>query len=660
MIKNLLLILSCFSISAFASETDVLANIYSQLQQADGPGHPLENITYGLTYKNAFSSDGSFLTLYPGNIWGQQVKSIPTYNFHTGQGFNSDFGLPYCDKDQDCKVSGAICQHLSAFNNAIPASQKMCTGIADRNLDSIYNLITSAKKFVDITTLEKLPDQRFKSTFRDALTTLAKSGRPITVRILYGIYVIPVKKNSAQSEKTVQQEEIQTTKQWLEDVTRDVKNIPNSHLSIDLAGMRSCSGFYTENECSKGAPGEYMSFSWNHSKIIDVDGTSVMTGGVNMFSTDYLNDDPVFDLMATVHGPVAQKTLGFTNMLWKYVNENMRKYPLDIIEYSYKGGEITQSNPAPYLDASLPLGSGDVEILSVGRTGAGILPNGKEENSSDLALYLMLSQAKKSIFLAQQSLNGSFNTWPFNTVKDASGNLVPHTSFISALSRLLIRGGNVNIVISPYSKIPVALGDGSLSFPAQIWEKIKDETKALAPSTQTNVAKLLCGHLHISTIRFNQDNNTWQDGKKIFVHYKFMMTDSHLFYYGAQNFYPSGLQNFGYIVDSPSTAAMVKNNFWDKLWGYSDRTEYNAPDCNQANVVINFKSSVPTTDLLFTIGTESKWLTPGQQWKPKLLNDQNYALAGSTNVLDFHTRADKHTIIDIDRIGNTLFYKSGK
>ncbi len=570
-----ILLLICFSLSAtaFATETDVLATIYNQLQRADSQGHPLENITYGLTYKNSFDPEGGFLTLYPGNVWGLQAKNVATYQFQTGPGFSSDFGLPYCRKNLDCKSSGATCQHLSVFDNAISETQKLCTGIADNNLDKIYNLITSAKKFVDITTMSHLPNQKFKSAIRDSLTTLAKSGKPIMVRILYGLHPMSTSKGDAQSLSTTVQSKAKTTKSWLESVTKGVTNIPGSRLSIHLAGMRTCIGFYPMNHCAKGAPDIYMSLSLNHSKIIDVDGASVMTGGVNMYSETYLKNNPIFDLMVTISGSAAQKTLGFTNMLWKYVNDNMAKYPINIIKYSYTHGAIYRNTTAPYFTTDAPTNSGNAEILSVGRTGAGILPNGKEQNSSDLALYLLLSQARHSIFLAQQSLNASFNIWPFNTVKNASGRLIPHTNFISALARLLIRGGSVYIVTSPYSYIPLELGYRSLASPKKIWNKIKAETTALLPSTQKNATKLLCGHLHIATIRFNLNDNTWQNGKKIFDHYKFMMTDSRLFYYGSQNFYPTGLQNFGYIVDSPEMATYMKKRFWDRLWEYSKRTE---------------------------------------------------------------------------------------
>ena len=564
-----------------APNDDVLKNIYTQLQNADGTDHPLQDITYSLTYGNAIPPGGQDLFLYPGKrVWGISAHSVPAYGFDTSDNHNKDFGLPYCNSESDC-LPNSVCYHSTAFTNAqgVSANTKMCTGAADENLAGIYNLITRANKFVDITTLEPFPNLRFKATIRDALTTLAKTGKPITVRILDGLYLLPVyKKNiSANQEYKKLNEE---TESYLEDLVRDVKNIQNEQLTIYIAGMRSCSGIPLTT-CVKEAPSHYMEPSWNHSKIVNVDGKIVMTGGVNWFATNYLETDPVFDLMNEVWGPAAQKTLGFTNMLWTYVRNNMSQYPQDIIEYGYKNKQISKDLTPPNLTADVPPEMGVVEVLGVGRTGGGILSNGQRKNASDLAIYLLLSQAQHTIYLAQQSLEASFNTWPFNVEKDQSGHPIAHTNFISALARLLEKGGDVYIVTSPYSEIPVELGYSSLASKSDMWNKIKSELASL-PSikkrklSQQALENMLVNHLHIANIRFNNTDSHWPDGKEIYDHYKFIMTDEHLFYFGSQNFYPSGLQNYGYIINDNNSGAAeyMLNQFWEPLWNYSKENEY--------------------------------------------------------------------------------------
>ncbi|APS82830.1 hypothetical protein AVM71_05870 [Piscirickettsia salmonis] len=114
---------------------------------------------------------------------------------------------------------------------------------------------------------------------------------------------------------------------FLDDLIRDIKNIPEANLNIYVAGMRSCS-----DTCD---PDTQMSASWNHSKIINIDGKNLISGGVNMYSTDYLMKNPVFDLMMEMQGPAANKALGFTNLLWDFVKNNTSIiYTVNVVEYS--------------------------------------------------------------------------------------------------------------------------------------------------------------------------------------------------------------------------------------------------------------------------------------------------------------------------------------
>ena len=59
--------------------------------------------------------------------------------------------------------------------------------------------------------------------------------------------------------------------------------------------------------------------SWNHSKIIAVDGQYLHTGGHNMWDAHYLNHSPCRDLSASYSGPVAVEGHCFANGLWRFV-----------------------------------------------------------------------------------------------------------------------------------------------------------------------------------------------------------------------------------------------------------------------------------------------------------------------------------------------------
>ena len=103
--------------------------------------------------------------------------------------------------------------------------------------------------------------------------TLAERGRPVTVRILIGHYPT---------------EEVDTGA-FLKALTAGLEAQPKARLSISVAAMRSCVVF---EDCD--------SYSWNHAKTVSVDGVDALVGGHNMWTLDYLLDDPVSDLVHIV------------------------------------------------------------------------------------------------------------------------------------------------------------------------------------------------------------------------------------------------------------------------------------------------------------------------------------------------------------------------
>src|SRR6185295_10001881 len=102
----------------------------------------------------------------------------------------------------------------------------------------------------------------FRAGLRNAITTLARSDRRVSVRLLVGQY--PLEGGT-------------DAKALIEDIIRDARNVPNSRLSVYVGAMRSCTG---------GA--DCASFTWNHSKIVAVDGRTAWVGGHNLWTADYL------------------------------------------------------------------------------------------------------------------------------------------------------------------------------------------------------------------------------------------------------------------------------------------------------------------------------------------------------------------------------------
>ena len=145
----------------------------------------------------------------------------------------------------------------------------------------MYDMITRAHAFVDVTSLDS-PDTvgwydiddswltgwgtqlghgyQFTAAFRDALTFLANAGRSVTVKLLFGS--VPLSNEN--------------TRHILETLTRDMPT--SGH------GVTVHVGTY-----------RVWADSWNHGKIIAVDGQYLLQGGSNYYAFDYLMEDPVMD-----------------------------------------------------------------------------------------------------------------------------------------------------------------------------------------------------------------------------------------------------------------------------------------------------------------------------------------------------------------------------
>jgi len=159
------------------------------------------------------------------------------------------------------------------------------------------------------------------------------------------------------------------------------------------AAMRSCTSF---DDCD--------SFSWNHAKIISVDGREALVGGHNLYSRDYLVDDPVHDLSMRISGPAAAQCL------------RLRRYTLAICFCSNlaAGKAILAVGSARQLlsdtvrresDRRRP--KGGVSVMAVGRLAAGIHA-GLRQPQATLHAILMLGAAKHDIKIAQQDLGFNF------------------------------------------------------------------------------------------------------------------------------------------------------------------------------------------------------------------------------------------------------------
>jgi phosphatidylserine/phosphatidylglycerophosphate/cardiolipin synthase-like enzyme len=418
-------------------------------------------------------------------------------------------------------------------------------GHSDFLVGIVRDLVASAQRRVDMTLLTPPPDKRFLDGLREALMTLAERGRPITVRILIGQYPTAEVDTGA----------------FLKALTSGLESQPKARLTISVAAMRSCVAF---EDCD--------SYSWNHAKIVTVDGADALVGGHNMWTLDYLLDDPVHDLSMRVHGPAAASAARYADRLWAYVCANLERKPS--ISLSNFVSNVSEPGigcmPPP---AALPVdrASGGLPILAVARMGAGVTPD--FANQSELARDLMLGAAQGDIRIAQQDLGFSMGR---------SDTLFPDSTIDRLVDFLRRREGDIYIVLSNEGAVGKSGSTYSNDVSLQtLAHHLRDEVERRFERRDPHwryqirsgpdpVNALLCERLHLAPFRFGPDPR-WPDGHPIATHAKFWMVDGRIFYVGSDNMYPVNLQEFGYIVDDPEAAQQVIDSYWTPLWQWSSR-----------------------------------------------------------------------------------------
>jgi len=507
-----------------ASGTPLIKQALEEVEKTD-PFRYFRGRTYRLTAGNRLPQD--WLLQTP-NIWGKRGADVPFFPLEC-EGCDPDFRLPVCSANTQC--GPGKCLPLAAtVKKRGEAAAKMCVGHSDAVLDRFYRLIVSAQSAVDIALLQPPPDTRFAATLRNAITFLANERRAVTIRVIIGDHPPEGTDPAA----------------FARELVRDA-DIPGSRLDIFVGAIRSCSG-----EPSCGA------LSWNHAKIVAVDGRRAIVGGHNMWSPDYLTAAPVHDVSMEVDGPAATDAHRFLDELWDFLceqtpNEHVNEWHGALGGATESGTECPSRISLPAHPASR---NGGVPILAVGRLAAGIAPVFADQ--SLIARDLMLGAATKSVRMLVQDV-------PFAV---AGVNLSWPEHALNALAGLLAKGGDVYIVLSNLgAEGPV--GDYSMKVPIEtVAMKMRDKLHARTSLDDAALTDLLCRHLHLAPLRFGPDG-TWPDDKPIGMHSKFWMVDTRAFYVGSENLYPSELQEFGYIVEDGKAAAQALHELWEPAWRWS-------------------------------------------------------------------------------------------
>ena len=337
--------------------------------------------------------------------------------------------------------------------------------------------------------------------------------------------------------------------------------------------------------------------SQNHSKLIVVDGSSVICGGINWMSNFYIQDGewwvkgglggraPVTDLDIALRGPAALSAGKFLDRLWAWASVHKGK-GADIASSLPEGGLFAKL----YGDVQSPA-VGDLDVISVGSLGYGIQVRDDEsefalpaipqieqgaysyfmgyKTSNDTntdrdwmtvnpdanVIRVLIENARKNVVLSQQDING-FSALPLNQP-------LFDVRLVDALVQRAAAGIPVRIVLSTpgrpdYSNI----------------EKITEAMKSLLDraivhtKNESEARKLLGKYVQLATLRVS-DAAAWPDGTKYRLHTKLVCVDDRAFYVGSKNAYPDTTQDHGFVIENEAAAQQLIQAFLDPQWKYS-------------------------------------------------------------------------------------------
>jgi len=396
-------------------------------------------------------------------------------------------------------------------------------GSGDFIVSRIQDLIARAEDFVDITTLYPLPDGQFKTGIQSGLRELAGSGRHVRVRILGGCF------SPLQEKQSV----------YLEDLVKPLKSL-GGNLEIFVAAQQT------------------NLHSWNHAKMVAVDGRRAILGGENQWDGDYLQRAPVHDLNVELSGSAVHYMHRFADEIWKSVC----KYRSTGWKPAYwkSGANKVTSKCLATSGKNVP-GPGPVSVLGAGRFGP---LHEKHANPADYAMLLSLRSARTAVRIAQQDLGLELLYW-------GPG--------MKAIAQALVRRCDVYIVLSnDYGKSGTG-NSYSTTTVAHTADHIKGyvENEPDAPKGK-KLTELLCEKLHLTTLRFGPSDK-WSDPPYEFAnHSKFFLVDDNVFYVGSENLYPSDLIEYGVFISDPGAVQQMREEYWDQLWSYSKRVAISGSD----------------------------------------------------------------------------------
>ncbi|HWD26027.1 MAG TPA: hypothetical protein VG387_02585 [Rhizomicrobium sp.] len=426
---------------------------------------------------------------------------------------------------------------------------------SDRLPDAMCKIIADGKTFVDIVTMDE-PKGKFRAAYEDGIAAIAKAGHKATIRILLGRQFSPF------------------------------------HLEIEMMLWQLAAKLpVVDGLVVYMAQFRSRNNSWNHAKLIAVDGNAILTGGHNMWDQDYLEAAPTFDISMRFDGEIALGGHFFADGIWKYVAnvpEGNRHITYCRSLRVENGKWVVKTEHAPQSFGLPRGGDGDTPALWVTAPGLGVWNT--HTGTGMIALVRALQSAEKLCYLSLQDLasdyvGGSsfvieqFVDFPYQTINCQGYIFI--LPLVDAMAAFLRKNRDTQLcIVLSHPKgdgRPYTSGCPFGVILDVIGQRMRAQDSNLTPE---NIAERMRGQLFLQDIRFDKNRLKWPDGRVKRNHAKFWMMDDRLFYVGSDNVYPyvkpgpltGAHPEFGIVAEPTDTARdELLNTYWRPLFQWGDR-----------------------------------------------------------------------------------------
>ena len=439
------------------------------------------------------------------------------------------------------------------------------TGALTHFANSIEQDIANAQYWVDITTLVTYPDGIFQRAIVAGIKAAHAKYPAVQIRILGGTPPVLGNFNTPYTE---------TAHNYMKRLKADL-GMTADDIKISVAGVETS-----------------WLYSWNHSKIIAVDGKTSIVGGHNLWESAYGQvANPISDLTMRLEGPASRSAQQFADLLWGFTCRwgdgvvNTTFY-VDLVSTA-----VVSACPAKF-SAPESIGFGSAEVLALGGLGFGMetpggtnngLPSAKDNkadcswiftdyvnenkaytiaNPEEAGLRALIASAKESVFISQQDLIAPCAPPFANSYYDAR--------LFDLLADKLEQDISIKIVVSsPGATQGLTAPYSNMKKMSEITDVLLRKIQSRAGLSTSQAKAKLCANLQLAPLNIASGVVAWENGNKIGNHAKTVSVDDAAFYIGSKNLYPATLQDFGYIVEDSQAALDYKKHYAAPLWANS-------------------------------------------------------------------------------------------